>query len=750
MAVQDNGTRIQYTATASQTVFPYPFEILDEDDITVVQNSTTLSKTTHYTVSGVGSDTGGNITFVTGATSGDVITIYRSMALSRVTNYQANAAFLESEVDADFDRLWMAVQQNDSDATRGIRASQTDSILNSTNTELATPTTRAGKVLGFDSTGALSYYASTVASADFIQVTTTAAMAALASPTVGDVVQTAEFSTGNGGGGTYDCVTVGTTANVDLPNTYNIIVSTVDATKCFVLRRESDQDARAWGVVSDGVADDRPAINHMLAAVSGAGSIIFDGGQYYLSKDGANAWALSIPSDTSIIMRNSPRFILEPDAPDNSRIFNMQTVARINILGYFEIDGQSDTVVTDTTGEQSHGVFIARTTDVYIEDVYIFDCYGDAFYAGGVESVPSERIHVGKIRTFRSGRNSFTVNYVDNLKVEIAILDNTTGGRLTSWAGGITLDVEPDSFAGTREYHQRFDYVWAKGTDTQFTAGTSEANADMWFISIGTYHFIKIDTDTTDALTLYAVTLTIDQLEITGKLATNGMDILYGARLFADKIKITSDSTSEALLCQRSSSQSPKINIQYLEIVSPNGKGCKFSGAEVNIGKAKITSSGGKALDLLATDSKAVNVESLHTIDSGASSSYVVEVAPNGTTAQQVRIGHILCEDTRGSPASTIVRMNDLYCSDLFTIGTISNPNSISADIGFSGAGTLKYVRVSGSQNGLSPGQFICVGTPEAMIPAAKGSIALRRDGGAATSFYVKETGSANTGWVAK
>jgi hypothetical protein len=247
MAVQDNGTRIQYTATASQTVFPYPFEILDEDDITVVQNSTTLSKTTHYTVSGVGSDTGGNITFVTGATSGDVITIYRSMALSRVTNYQANAAFLESEVDADFDRLWMAQQQTSSDATRGIRASQTDSILNSTNTELAIPATRAGKVLGFDSTGALSYYASTVASADFIQVTTTAAMAALASPTVGDVVQTAEFSTGNGGGGTYDCVTVGTTANVDLPNTYNIIVSTVDATKCFVLRVESILDARSVG-----------------------------------------------------------------------------------------------------------------------------------------------------------------------------------------------------------------------------------------------------------------------------------------------------------------------------------------------------------------------------------------------------------------------------------------------------------------------------------------------------------------------
>ncbi len=291
MAVQDNGTRIQYTATASQTVFPYPFEILDEDDITVVQNSTTLSKTTHYTVSGVGSDTGGNITFVTGATSGDVITIYRSMALSRVTNYQANAAFLESEVDADFDRLWMAMQQNESDVTRAIRASQTDSILNSTNTELAIPATRAGKVLGFDSTGALSYYASTVASADFIQVTTTAAMAALASPTVGDVVQTTEFSTGNGGGGTYDCVTVGTTPNVDLPNTRNIIVSTVDATKCFVLRVDGVMYSKRFGLKGDGSDEDAAfsAFRDYFSSFPGTKGIFQEGVYSYVTSPN---WAI--------------------------------------------------------------------------------------------------------------------------------------------------------------------------------------------------------------------------------------------------------------------------------------------------------------------------------------------------------------------------------------------------------------------------------------------------------------------------
>ena len=41
-------------------------------------------------------------------------------------------------------------------------------------------------------------------------------------------------------------------------------------------------------------------------------------------------------------------------------------------------------------------------------------------------------------------------------------------------------------------------------------------------------------------------------------------------------------------------------------------------------------------------------------------------------------------------------------------------------------------------------------GTPEGSVTASVGSIFLRTDGGSNTSFYVKESGSGNTGWVAK
>lgn len=41
-------------------------------------------------------------------------------------------------------------------------------------------------------------------------------------------------------------------------------------------------------------------------------------------------------------------------------------------------------------------------------------------------------------------------------------------------------------------------------------------------------------------------------------------------------------------------------------------------------------------------------------------------------------------------------------------------------------------------------------GSPEGVETAHVSSVYFRRDGGAGTSFYIKESGVSNTGWVAK
>ena len=153
MTVTNTTARNQYTATAGQTVFAYTFEVYNKNDIVVLQNTTTLSEGSNYTVSGVGNDSGGNITLAVGATAGDIITIYRNMALDRTTDYQNSGDFLAAEVNEDFDRLWLAIQQNATTDSRSVRKPVTD--LDSINMELPVASGRSHRLLGFDSTGAV-------------------------------------------------------------------------------------------------------------------------------------------------------------------------------------------------------------------------------------------------------------------------------------------------------------------------------------------------------------------------------------------------------------------------------------------------------------------------------------------------------------------------------------------------------------------------------------------------------------------
>lgn len=41
-------------------------------------------------------------------------------------------------------------------------------------------------------------------------------------------------------------------------------------------------------------------------------------------------------------------------------------------------------------------------------------------------------------------------------------------------------------------------------------------------------------------------------------------------------------------------------------------------------------------------------------------------------------------------------------------------------------------------------------GAPEGSVAANAGTLYLRSDGGASTTLYVKESGTGNTGWIAK
>ena len=119
--VNDLAPRVQYTATASQTAFDYPFPIFADADLVVDIDGTTKTLTTHYTVSGEGEDAGGTVTLLSACAGGEVVTIYRDMALERTSDFSQNSDFSSASFNDELDKIVLMIQQLSGRVNRALR-----------------------------------------------------------------------------------------------------------------------------------------------------------------------------------------------------------------------------------------------------------------------------------------------------------------------------------------------------------------------------------------------------------------------------------------------------------------------------------------------------------------------------------------------------------------------------------------------------------------------------------------------------
>lgn len=99
-----------YTGNAVATVFAYQWLLLRAGDLRVTVGGSTKALVTDYTVSGLGSTDGGNVTFLSPPADGVEIVMQRAIPLLRETDYQEGGDLPASTLDADFDRIWMVLQ----------------------------------------------------------------------------------------------------------------------------------------------------------------------------------------------------------------------------------------------------------------------------------------------------------------------------------------------------------------------------------------------------------------------------------------------------------------------------------------------------------------------------------------------------------------------------------------------------------------------------------------------------------------
>jgi hypothetical protein len=161
MTVSSTTVKNSYSGDGSNDTFVYGFKIFASSDLQVIIRSatgteTTKTLTTDYTVTGVGTASGGNVVFEAAAipTATETVVLIRNVPQTQAIDYIANDPFPAETHEEGLDRATMTIQQMQEEVTRSIKLSRTNTM---TSTEFAVAAAdRANKILAFDSTGEIS------------------------------------------------------------------------------------------------------------------------------------------------------------------------------------------------------------------------------------------------------------------------------------------------------------------------------------------------------------------------------------------------------------------------------------------------------------------------------------------------------------------------------------------------------------------------------------------------------------------
>lgn len=531
---------------------------------------------------------------------------------------------------------------------------------------------------------------------------------------------------------------------------------------------------RQWGCKADGVTVDGPQIRKALATTIplevSSGVHIVEPDVASAFDDGGNtryAWSIKIPSNRIIRFEQGGVIKQANGVQSWTRTISTQGNSNITIFGEMRVDGNVANRGTPTN-EHNHGIFIFDSTDITIERIISQNCRGDNLFIGGTsESQVSSRINIGSIANKTAGRKNLVLQHFNDVNIAVADLDNSAGGA--SLFGGVAddtdrhcLDVEPDAFTGAFRHEAWIGRLRTFGLGNDFTAGITTAVADACVLNIDTAECVQSASSATVAAWIQnAMTVNVKTLSVIG---CAGMDVSfrinYGARLTGDTIKISGASlTSTGFLAQiamvGADADKPYVSFSKAEIVNTVGGGwdIRTSNTEFGVCRVKCVFYGIQTAENAALTSNRGNltIGTLISQDTGVpTTGAVLHASTISIAGFETTIQKAIQYDSRGTKAGFFARIQAGNAQGV-TIGCLVSPESIPPVDWIS---TDKFYRISGGRwtNAASgaPAVFVCFGTPEGMIPANIGCTAMRLDGGALTSFYVKQTGTGNTGWAAK
>lgn len=299
MTVASTNNRNNYVGNGSTNDYDYTFRIFEDADLLVTVRDpdgveTTLTLTTHYTVSDAGSLTGGTVSLVNGAfdwldaggdlDTGYALTIRRVLDLTQGTDIRNQGSYFPANTEDALDRLTMQQQQQQDEIDRGIKLPETladsfDGTLPGTAAEAAD---RAGRALIFNAAGDGMDIGPTATEISGAQAASDAAVAAAAAAIAAAasaqglwrdtvfIVGTPYNVTAADRGKVLDVDTSGTAIVINLPT-----ISTLDLTSAFpvTIRKSSTGDINLV-TINRGGTDTIDGATSLTLRTGGQGAVL--------------------------------------------------------------------------------------------------------------------------------------------------------------------------------------------------------------------------------------------------------------------------------------------------------------------------------------------------------------------------------------------------------------------------------------------------------------------------------------------
>jgi hypothetical protein len=257
MTISTTNIRNDYTGNGATVTFPYTYKVFASSELRVLVDGVLQTITTHYTVTGVGAESGGNVVFVTAPANGVSVAILATIPLTQTTDLVNETGFFQDRIEQRFDKLCRADQLAAEELSRALTLPE-DEAGSSVTTTLPSLDDRKGKTLAFDATTGQPV---TMATSD-------AAISAAMQP----VVQAATLALARTAMGISTAMDpVVTAASLAAARTAMgpwgdaLVTSTGSTTSRSIADRGAEfVSAKDFGAIGNGTADDTAAINSAL------------------------------------------------------------------------------------------------------------------------------------------------------------------------------------------------------------------------------------------------------------------------------------------------------------------------------------------------------------------------------------------------------------------------------------------------------------------------------------------------------